>query len=82
MESEVGKITHYYSKLGVGIVNLSESLTVGDQVHFKGPTTDFSQTVSSLQVEYKEVGEAKKGEMVGMKTDQKVREGDQVLKVS
>lgn len=82
MESEVGKVKHYYSKLGVGIFELSGNLQVGDAIHVKGLTTDFQQTVGSLQVEYKEVKEAKKGEMVGVKVDQKVREGDQVLKVS
>jgi len=82
MEQEVGEVTHYYSKLGVGIIKLSDGLLVGDSIHIKGGHTDFVQAVSSLQVEYRDVGSAKKGDSVGMKVDQKVREGDKVFKVT
>jgi len=75
-EKLVGKIVHYYSNLGVGIIELSDSLRVGDQIHIKGKTTDFEQTVDSMQIEHEAVQEAKSGDVVGVKVKERVREGD------
>lgn len=80
-ETLVGKVTHYYSKLGVAIVELSGALAVGDRVHIKGHSTDFEQAVESMQVEHENVETAKKGDGVGLKVSEKVREGDEVYKV-
>mgnify|MGYP001595270399 FL=1 len=77
-EKLVGKITHYYNAIGVGIIELSGALKVGDAVHIKGKATDFEQMVDSLQIEHKEVQSAKKGDVIGIKTKQKVKEGDEV----
>lgn len=77
-EKPVGKIVHYYSNLGVGIIELSDSLKVGDQIHIKGKTTDFEQTVESMQIEHESVQEAKKGDVIGLKVRERVREGDEV----
>lgn len=77
-EKLVGKITHYYNVIGVGIIELSRTLKVGDTIHIKGKATDFEQTVDSLQIEHKEVQSAKKGDVIGVKTEQKVKEGDEV----
>lgn len=81
-ETEVGKVTHYYSKLGVAIVELAAPLKVGDTLHYKGHTTDFEDTVSSMEIEHKGVEEAKKGDVVGIKVREKVRDGDHVFKKS
>ena len=48
---ELGKITHYFDKIGVAVVELADSLNVGDLIRIKGVTTDFKQKVSSMQVE-------------------------------
>jgi len=77
----VGKVTHYYGKIGVGIVELSDGLKVGDTIHIKGHTSDFTQTVESIQVEHESVSEAKPGDVVGMKVIDKVHPGDIVYKV-
>lgn len=77
-EKLIGKITHYYGKINVAIVELSAPLKVGDKIHLKGHETDFEQTVSSMQVDYQNIDEAKKGDVIGLKVDQKVREGDEV----
>jgi len=77
-EKLIGKITHYYGKIGVGIVELLGNLKVGDKIHLKGHTTDFEQTVDSIQVEHENVDSAKKGEVIGMKVKDKVHEGDEV----
>lgn len=80
-EKSIGKIAHYYSNIGVGIIELADKLAVGDTIHIKGATTDFEQTVESMQVEHKEIKEAKAKEAVGVKMDEKVREDDEVYKV-
>ena len=78
---EVGKVTHYYTKLGVGVVKLSETLKVGDKIRIKGATTDFEQTVESMQVETDKIEEGKKGQSIGLKVKDHVRANDVVYKV-
>lgn len=80
-EKEIGKITHYFGKIQVGVIELSNKLKVGETIHIKGSQTDFSQVVSSMQMEHQNVKEAKKGEAVGLKTDQPAKEGDKVYRV-
>ncbi len=80
-EKLIGKISHYYSNIGVGIIELTAKLAVGDVIHIKGATTDFEQKVESIQIEHKEVKGAKTGEGIGLKMNEKVREGDEVYKV-
>ena len=81
-EKKIGVITHYYGHLGVGIIKIEQdSLKVGETVHFKGHTTDFQQPIESMQVEHKDVQEAKVGEQVGVKVSEHVRQHDEVLKV-
>lgn len=79
----LGKVTHYYDGLGVAVVKLNQgtSLKKGDQVQFKGSTTDFTQMVGSLQVNHDDVESVKAGDDFGIKVEQKVREGDQVSAV-
>ena len=74
----IGTIEHYYSKLGVGIVKLSDSLKVGDQIKVKGHTTDLEQIIDSIQINHQDVQTAKKGDVVGIKIKDKVREDDKV----
>lgn len=83
MEEEVGKITHYFSKINVGVLELSKGeLRVGDTVHIKGHTSDFYQKVESMQLEHNPVESAKPGEPVGIKVESPVRENDIVFKVT
>ncbi|MBC8357646.1 MAG: hypothetical protein ISS41_05650 [Candidatus Aminicenantes bacterium] len=83
MEEEIGRITHYFSKINVGILELSKgTLQVGDSIHIKGHTTDFYQKVESIQVEHASVDSAKPGEPVGIKVEGPVRENDIVFKVT
>lgn len=77
----IGEITHYYSNIGVGIVDLKDSLKVGEKIEIKGHLTDIEQDINSIQIDHKEVAEAKKGDVVGLKVTDKVREGDKVYKV-
>ncbi len=79
MEKSIGKITHFYSGLMVGIIELSGALKVGDTIKIKGANTDFEQTVDSIQVDHKDVQSAKKGDIVGIKVAEKVHEGNEVF---
>lgn len=80
-EKEVGKISHYYGHLNVGIIALSDALKCGDSIHIKGHSTDFTQAVDSMQVEHAGVSEAGPGAAVGIKVAQKVHPNDTVFKV-
>jgi putative protease len=77
----IGKITHYFSKIGVAVIELNGVLKVGDEISIEGAATNVVQKVDSMQIEHKNVSQAKKGESVGMKVADKVREGDMVFKV-
>jgi len=78
---EVGKISHYFSKIEVAIVDLTAPISVGDRITMKGVTTDFEQTVESMQIEHESVKTAKAGDSIGLKVKERVREGDIVYKI-
>lgn len=80
MEEQIGKISHYYDKIGVGVVRLEGTLKVGDSIHVKGKASDFEQTVESLQLDHKDAASAKKGEEVAVKLNEKAKEGDVIYK--
>ena len=75
-----GLITHYFSKIGVGVVELSGSLKVGDSIKVFGKGADFDQTVDSMEVDGQKVQEAKPGIAIGLKLCQRAKEGCQVYK--
>ena len=82
MEVKIGKVTHYYTHLGVAAIELdSDELDVGDTIHIKGHTTDLIQPVDSIELEHHQINEAKPGQNVGIKVKDHVREHDEVLKV-
>ena len=81
-EKPIGHISHFFGKINVGIVVLDSALHVGDKIHVKGHTTDFVQTINSMQNEHEPVRDAKSGESVGIKVDEHVREGDTVYLAS
>ena len=77
---KVGKITHYFDKIGVAVVELADSLSFGDLIKISGNQGEFEQKVASMQVEHQQVQLAQKGQAVGLKVDQKVYPGDIVLR--
>ena len=79
-EKEIGQITHYFGHISVGIIGLSDSLKVGDTIHIKGHSSDFTQAVESMQIEHASVSEAKSGDLVGIKVAEKVHPHDKVYK--
>jgi len=80
-EKLIGKISHYFGNINVGIIELTDALKKGDKIHFKGHGTDFEQEIDSMQVEHQDIDVAKKGDAVGIKVAQKVKEGDEIYKV-
>jgi translation elongation factor EF-1alpha len=77
----VGTVTHYFGKISVGAIELSDSLRVGDSIRIHGHTTDLTMTVDSMQVENQPVQEAKAGDVIGIKVPDHVREGDHVYRL-
>ncbi len=77
----VGKVTHYYNKIGVGIVKLTKAIKVGDQLHFKGKTTDFLQVLKEMELDHQAIQTALPKQEVGLKVNQKVKEDDEVFLV-
>lgn len=78
---KVGKVTHYYDKAGVAILELEDTLKEGDMLKFQGHGADFEQPALSIQINRVEVKTANKGDMVGLKVDQEVKEGTEVFLV-
>lgn len=81
MERRIGWVTHYYNNIGVAVLDLQDALEVGDQIHISGHTTDFIQTVSSMEVDHEKVQAVAAGADVALKVDERVREGDAVYRV-
>jgi putative protease len=77
---EIGYINHFFSKINVAIIELALPLSVGDHILVKGPLTDFSQKVESMQIDRKEIHMAEGGQSVGLKLTQLAREKDVVYK--
>lgn len=81
-EKPVGVISHYFSNIGVAVIDLSGPLQVGDTIRVVGGEgTDFNQEVESMEAEHEKVKKAKKGDSVGLKIAEKAREGYKVYKV-
>ncbi len=80
-EKLIGKISHFFNNISVGIIDLTDKLVVGDKIHIKGHASDFEQTIDSMQSEHKDIKEASAGQAIGIKVAQKIKEGDEVYKV-
>lgn len=80
-EQEVGTVAHYFDHAGVAAIKLTGDLAVGDQIHVKGHTSDFTQAVESMQIEHQAVTKGGAGQDVGIKVKEHAREHDVVYKV-
>ena len=77
----IGKVTHYFDHIKVGVIKLSAPLKVGDEIRIMGgQATDFNQPIKSMQMDHKEIKKAPKGKSIGLKVKEKVREGYKVYK--
>jgi len=77
---KVGDVDHYYTNIGVAVVDLVSKLNVGDKITVKGATTEFTQIVKSMQIMHEAVEEAGAGDSIGLKVNDRVRRGDEVYK--
>jgi len=81
-EVKVGEVVKFFSKPGVAAIVVTDGvLRVGDTIHIKGHTSDFTQKVESMQIDNQSVSEAKVGDDVGVKTSERARPGDIAYKV-
>lgn len=78
----VGKVSHFYTKIGVAVVELSGELRIGDRIAIEGPGGSFEQTVSSMQIEKAPISSARAGQSIGLKVEGRTREGDSVFRIS
>ncbi len=77
-QKPIGEVTHYFGNISVAIVKFKRTVKVGEEILFKGANTEFTQKIDSMQLDHKDIASAKKGQEVGIKVDEKVREGDEV----
>ena len=78
-EEQVGKVTNFYVKISVAAIEVTAGVVrIGDELHFRGHTTDFQDTVASMEMENQPVDEARPGDEVGIKVKERVRENDRV----
>ena len=79
---EVGEVIHYYTRIGVAIIQLIAPLSLRDRILIKGATTNLEQDVTSMQIEHDDITKARAGQSIGLKVNSKVREKDKVFKIS
>jgi translation elongation factor EF-1alpha len=77
---EVGRVLHFFGHINVAVVEVTGTISVGDKIAIKGPTTDIEQTVDSMEIEHAKVKQATAGQSVGMKVKGHVRTNDTVYK--
>jgi len=78
-EKPIGVVTHFYGEIKVAIVKFKKAVKVGTALYYKGATTDFKETVKSMQYDHKPITTAPKGKQIGIKVGKRVREGDEVF---
>jgi translation elongation factor EF-1alpha len=81
MDIQVGKVTHYYTQIGVAVLNLSGEMKQGDTIRIVGHTTEFLQRVESLEINHRKIQAAGPGQEVALQVWDYVRRGDDVFKV-
>ncbi|OIO94383.1 MAG: hypothetical protein AUK03_06865 [Anaerolineae bacterium CG2_30_64_16] len=81
MEKQIGQVTHYFNRLGVAVLELTDGIKVGDNVHFLGYTTDFTQAVWSMEIEHRKLQAVGPGADVALEVVEPVRKGDRVYKI-
>ena len=81
-EKHIGHVSHYFGKIGVAVIDIDKGeLSIGDTIHVKGHTSDFTQSIESMQLDGEAVEKAKKGQSIGVKIAEHVRRKDEVLLV-
>ncbi len=71
----LGKVTHYYDRLGVAVIKLDKPLKTGNKLKFVHGQDEFYQSVESMQLEHEQIESGKKGQEVAVKVDKNVKSG-------
>lgn len=79
-EKVIGTVTHYFPKVRAAVVKLKAPLVIGDLIKVQGHTTNFTQSVTSMQIDHVPIQSAKKGQEIGLLVDSRVRRKDTVYK--
>jgi hypothetical protein len=82
MEKRIGKVTHYFNRIGVAVLELEDGLKVGDTIHISGRRTNFKQEVESLEVDHQKMTAVGAGADAALKVDEPVHDGDVVYAVT
>ena len=81
-EEKVGRVQKFFAKPSVAAIEVTAGvLRIGDKLHFKGHTSDFEDTITSMQIELEPIEEAKPGDLIGIQVKERVRENDTVYKI-
>ena len=78
---QIGEVSNYFEQIGVAAIKLDSGLKIGDKIRICGGEVDFEQNVESMQIHHEKVQNAKKGDEIGIKINEKVRKGYKVFKV-
>lgn len=78
----IGEITHYFTGIGVAVIELSDGIKIGDKIRIEGATTAFEQVVDSMEIENEKVETATRGQSIGLKVKERVRPSDGVYKIT
>ena len=78
---KVGEVSHYFTRISVAVIELTDTISVGDRIAIKGMTTDFEQAVESMQIEHDSIQKAGEGDSIGLKVEDRVRKGDVVYRI-
>lgn len=76
----IGTVTHWYANLSVAAIRLTAPLAVGDRIHIRGHTTDFVETVRSMEIDRVKVDQAGPGDDVALAVEGHVREHDMIFR--
>jgi len=79
---EVGRVSHFFTKISVAVIELKATVSVGDRILIKGPTTNLDQAVESMEIEHEKVQRAEAGQSIGLGVNDRVRENDIVYKIA
>jgi hypothetical protein len=79
-EDIIGRVTHYFPKVRAGVIKLKKPLSIGQTIKIKGHTTDFTQNITSMQIDHVPINSAKKGQEIGLLVNSRVRQHDLVYK--
>ncbi|MBU1245651.1 MAG: hypothetical protein KKH88_03190 [Nanoarchaeota archaeon] len=81
-KKQIGKISHFFDKASVAVLDLEGTLKVGDKILIEmGDGSNFEMDVDSMQIEHEQIKVAKKGQSVGLKTPEPVKGHAKVYKV-